>query len=213
MGRGRAVSVKLVPKEEHSRSLFSFRETCVYFKSGCGTGSSSMSPQEERKELVQELCRIPKDTHISFLGGDMNIHHNDILEPYLSANNMEEVEQDINTFYRMEKEKISATRIDRWYCNISAAQATIVSPTSRVLTSTIGTIGRYSDKGDLSSLKYIPTAGTKGSNHFTDHVPVGLYLPPPGEGGNATNNTSIPAWVVRHPLFKSTNLNRRGVMG
>ena len=63
---------------------------------------------------------------------------------------MEEVEQDINTFYRMTKSKdedkkteklITSTRIDKWFCNISAAQTANVDPTIRVLSTTTGTVG------------------------------------------------------------------------
>ena len=144
-GKGRVVSIKFTPKEEHLLNLFSFRETCIYLKSGTGKGDGEISALEERKKVVQELCDLPRDTHLSFLGGDMNQHNNKVLDPFLVANQMEEVEQDINTFYRMSKGKgsdnkeetlVSSTRIDRWYCNISAAQAANVLPTSRVLSST-----------------------------------------------------------------------------
>ena len=211
-GKGRVVSIKFKPKEEHLLTLFSFRETCIYLKSGTGKGDGDVTALEERKQVVQELCALPRDTHLSFLGGDMNQHNNKVLDPFLEVSQMEEVEQDINTFYRMTKGKgsdnkeeslVSSTRIDRWYCNISAAQAANVSPTSRVLSSTIGTVGTYC-KGRLDDLLYIPSSGSKNATHITDHVPVGLYLPPPGEGGNASNSTSIPGWVIRHPNFKET---------
>ena len=104
---------------------------------------------------------------------------------------------------RRRRTLVSSTRIDRWYCNISAAQAANVLPTSRVLSSTIGTVGSYC-KGRLDELQYIPSSGSKNATHITDHVPVKLYLPPPGEGGNASNSTTIPGWVIRHPLFKET---------
>ena len=211
-GKGRVVSVKFTPKSDYKHHLFSFRETCIYLKSGSGKGEGEVSPQEERKLVVQELCTLPRDTHICFLGGDINQHTNNVLEPFLAANQMEEVEQEINTFYRMDKHKskntnkegiVTSTRIDRWYCNISAAQTANVSPMSRVLSSTKGTVGNYCG-GRLKDLTYIPSAGSQHATHITDHVPVGLYLPPPGEGGNAANLTTIPAWVIRHPLFKST---------
>jgi exonuclease III len=165
-GKGRVVSVKFVPKEEHLLNLFSFRETCIYLKSGSGKGDGEVSSQEERKLVVQELCKLPMDTHISFLGGDINQHTNKALDPYLTANRMEEVEQDINTFYRMTKRKntdnkeeslITSTRIDRWYCNISAAQAANVTPTSRVLSSITGTVGSYCG-GRLKDLLYSPSS-------------------------------------------------------
>jgi hypothetical protein len=211
-GKGRIISVKFIPKEEHRLQLFSFRETCIYLKSGSGNGEGKVSSQEERKQVVQELCSLPRDTHISFLGGDTNQHNNKVLEPFLIANQMEEVEQDINTFYRMTKSKdedkkteklITSTRIDKWFCNISAAQTANVDPTSRVLSTTTGTVGTYCG-GRLEDLHYIPSSGSKHATHITDHVPVGLYLPPPGEGGNASNTTTIPGWVIRHPLFKET---------
>ena len=201
LGKGRIVSVSFTPKTDHISTLFSFRETCLYLKSGTGKGDNSLSPQDERQAVVQELCSIPRDTHISFLGGDINQHDNKTLLPLLTACAMEEVEQDINTFYRMEKESIAATRIDRWYCNISAAQASIVTPTCRVLTGVTGTVGRYCS-GKLKDLDYIPTAHTKEAKHITDHVPLGLYLPNPGEGGNANGIEYIPEWVTKQPLFK-----------
>jgi exonuclease III len=211
-GKGRVVSVKFTPKAEYKNNLFSFRETCIYLKSGSGKGEGEVSSQEERRLVVQELCSLPNDTHISFMGGDINQHNNNVLEPYLAANHMEEVEQEINTFYRMDKIKnkeadkgnfVSSSRIDRWYCNISAAQTANVTPLTRVLSSTTGTVGNYCG-GRLEDLSYIPSAGSPQAVHITDHVPVGLYLPPPGEGGNANNPTTIPAWVVRHPLFKAS---------
>ena len=215
-GKGRVVSIKFTPKQEHLLTLFSFRETCIYLKSGTGKGDGEISALEERKKVVQELCTLPRDTHISFLGGDMNQHNNKVLDPFLLVNHMEEVEQDINTFYRMTKGKVkdkkeetmvSSSRIDRWYCNISAAQATNITPTSRVLSSTTGTVGSYCG-GRLDDLLYIPTSGSKDATHITDHVPVGLYLPPPGVGGNASNPTTIPGWVIKHPLFKENIIDK-----
>ena len=201
LGMGRVVSVAFTPKEERVHNLFSFRETCLYLKSGTGKGDSTHSPQDERQMVVQELCGLPRDTHLSFLGGDMNQHDNKILNPFLEISDMEEVEQDINTFYRMEKEKVKSTRIDRWYCNISAAQSTLINPTCRVLPNVTGTVGRYCS-GKLKTIDYIPTANTKGAKHITDHVPVGLYLPGAGEGGNACKATTIPDWVTKQPLFR-----------
>ena len=60
---------------------------------------------------------------------------------------------------------VTSTRIDRWYCNISAAQTANVSPMSRVLSSTKGTVGNYCG-GRLKDLTYIPSAG---SQHATHH--------------------------------------------
>jgi exonuclease III len=162
LGMGRVVSVAFTPKTEHANHLFSFRETCLYLKSGTGRGDSLVSPQDERQTVVQELCGLPRDTHLSFLGGDINQHDNKTLCPFLDVCDMEEVEQDINTFYRMEKEKVTSTRIDRWYCNISAAQNTVINPTSRVLPNITGTVGRYCS-GKLKTIDYIPTANTKGA--------------------------------------------------
>ena len=181
-GQGRIVSVKLVPKDEHCTSLFSFRETCIYLKSGSGKGNASASPQEERKAVVDELCTIPNDTHISFLGGDTNQHDNKIIEPFLHYTQMEEVTQDVNTFYRMDKHRVSSTRIDRWYCNISAAQASVVTPTCKVISTLPGTVGYYSG-GKLENINYIPPSDTDNASHITDHIPLGLYLPPPGRRG------------------------------
>ena len=104
-GKGRVVSIKFKPKEEHLLTLFSFRETCIYLKSGTGKGDGDVTALEERKQVVQELCALPRDTHLSFLGGDMNQHNNKVLDPFLEVSQMEEVEQDINTFYRMTKGK------------------------------------------------------------------------------------------------------------
>ena len=142
-------------------------------KSGTGKGDSTLSPQTEREAVVEELCSLPRDTHICFLGGDINQHDNNTVSPFLVACGMEEVEQDINTFYRMDKQSVSATRIDRWYCNISSAQAAIVTPTSRVITGIPGTVGKYCS-GKLKDLDYIPTSNTKEAKHITDHVPLGL---------------------------------------
>ena len=203
LGMGRVVSVAFTPKTELANNLFSFRETCLYLKSGTGKGDSMISPQDERQAVVQELCGLPRDTHLSFLGGDINQHDNKTLSPFLEAGNMEEVEQDINTFYRMEKEKVTSTRIDRWYCNISAAQTTVINPTCRVLPNVTGTVGRYCS-GKLKNIDYIPTANTKEAKHITDHVPVGLYLPDTGGGGNASRVNTIPDWVTKQPLFRET---------
>ena len=93
-GKGRVVSIKFTPKNDYKNNLFSFRETCIYLKSGSGKGEGEVSSQDERKLVVQEICALPKDTHISFLGGDINQHTNNVLEPYLVANQMEEVEQE-----------------------------------------------------------------------------------------------------------------------
>jgi hypothetical protein len=201
LGKGRIVSIRLEPKKEYVKSLFSFRETCIYLKSGSGKGVSEVTPKNERKEQINELCGIPMDTHLSFLGGDINEHTNSVLNPFLEAHHMEEIEQPINTFYRMSKDKVTATRIDRWYCNISAAQAAVVIPTSKVLATVYGTIGKYQGNR-LEGIEYIPSADSIDKKHLTDHVPVALYLPPPGEGGNANNKHTIPGWTLKQPLFR-----------
>ena len=65
LGKGRVVSVKFTPKDDYKHNLFSFRETCIYLKSGSGKGEGKISSKEERKLVVQELCTLPRDTQCS----------------------------------------------------------------------------------------------------------------------------------------------------
>ena len=196
VGRGRIISISLTPVGDLKTNLLTFRDTCVYFKSGGGA-----LVNEERKKMVKELETIPLDTDIEFFGGDMNMHTNDLIEDFLGKRRMEEIEQPTNTFYRMVGSKITKTRIDRWFCNISPAQATILEPICRALTTAWGTIGRYSG-GKMEGLHSFPSTKHKNATHITDHLPIGLYLQQPGEGGNANKKQTIPDWVLDSPLFR-----------
>ena len=202
-GKGRILSIALAPVGDNKANLLTFRDTCVYFKSGGGT-----LVNQERKLMIEELGTIPMDTDIEFLGGDMNMHTNELMDELLLKRRLEEIDQPTNTFYRMVGSRITKTRIDRWYCNISPAQTSILQPICRALTTAWGTIGRYSG-GKMDELHSFPSTKHKTATHITDHLPIALYLQQPAEGGNANKKQTIPDWVLDTP-FSGSILRRTG---
>jgi len=123
-----------------------------------------------------------------------------MLDNFLTERSLEEIPQPQNTFFRMNKSQVTGTRIDRWYCNVSPAQWAVAQPTCRVLSSTPQTVGSYFG-GNLKKLTYFPSMRSDKATHITDHVPVAIYMLPPGTAGNASNAPSIPNWVLSHPSF------------
>jgi hypothetical protein len=194
-GQGRVVSFKLTPKPFYRDSLSATRETCFYLQSGSGKLNS-----KSRKAQIAEMSSLSQDTPVEFWGGDTNMHDNSLLESFLAGRKLEEVLQPQNTFFRMNKSLVTGTRIDKWYCNVSPAQWAVAQPSCRVLSSTPQTIGSYFG-GNLKKITYFPSIRSDKATHITDHIPVALYVLPPGTKGNASDAPSIPNWVLCHPIF------------
>lgn len=204
-GTGRVVSNLYTPKKEHSGTHSSFRVINTYYKSGNGRANNLL-----RTELSAEIESIETKGELELMCGDFNMpektssitNAGEHFRALLAKRALEEVRQELSTFFRMDGDKLIKSRLDKWYTNFSAIQHSVAQPTAYIAYSPC-TVSRYAARGGTEKLSYIPRKN-EGSRHYTDHLAVALAFTKPVVNGNNENRNTIPLAIVRHAQYPTT---------